>query len=242
MGALSATGRSTNSRLGGRDPSCDRPSPQAGEFRLSRGPSWLTGRSKFLGGGPLGTVGVSGPFRSQFPKSRTFPSPCSYAGRRWTRSLPASETVSNPRGPEEWPIRSETRRCPPISGRGPFRVQSPNSRASGRSFSIRAVSALLMTHRRYKILTWFRYAHSNIPALKLGVIEFQRFFESLQRCKFGISKTFWFSLQFVFHNPYIRNGTALKKVLDITFGSIKRHITKMYRKRWLCGEWELLAS
>jgi len=69
------TGRSTNSRLGGREPASDLPSPQDGEFRLSgRGPSPLTGRSKLLAVGPVGSVGVSGPFRSQFPKSRTFPS------------------------------------------------------------------------------------------------------------------------------------------------------------------------
>ena len=146
MGTLSMTGRSTKSRLGGRDPlSCDRPSPHAGEFllKLGGGPSRLTGRSKLRAGGPVGTVGVSGPLRSQLPKSRIFPSLGSYP-RRPPRSLPASETASKPPPvgphlgspepkPPPIPPRSEKLRLPCCcggSGYGPFLDQSLKSLVS----------------------------------------------------------------------------------------------------------------
>lgn len=54
VGALSTAGLSTNSRRGGREPSCERPSPHAGEFRLRFGPSRLTGRVASDRGGPEG--------------------------------------------------------------------------------------------------------------------------------------------------------------------------------------------
>ena len=131
------TGLSLNSRLGGLEPASEpagRPSPHDGEFRRP-GPSRLTGRSKLRAADPAGSAGASGPLRSQLPKSRTLPSPKSFGGRRFPRSLPASEALSNPPRPAPKPPLSDVLRGPPISGNGPFRSQLPKSRASGLSFS-----------------------------------------------------------------------------------------------------------
>ena len=147
VSALSTIGLSANSRRGGREPSCEPPSPHAGEFRLKLGPSRLIGRLISDRGGPegVGAVGCRGPLRSQLAKSLTFPSPCS-KGRRPPRSLPASEMLSKlrelskVRGAPK-PPRSDTRRWFGRSGSGPLRVQSLISRPSGRSFSIQMMSS-----------------------------------------------------------------------------------------------------
>jgi hypothetical protein len=118
-------GFSVASLLGGLEPSCDLPSPQAGEFLRSLGPSWLGGRSKLRPLGVLGgKVGVRGPLRSQLEKSRCLPSPCSKGGRREGRS-----PESAPKSPPllKFPLSG---RLLAASGRGPLRVQSIASRVS----------------------------------------------------------------------------------------------------------------
>jgi hypothetical protein len=143
VGCLSTAGRSGrpsagwNSRRGPRLSS--RPSPQAGDCLA---PPWKLGclPSLAMAFGAGAAEGDSGPLRSQLPKSRTFPSSAKGGGplRLPPRSLPASEPAAPkppPRSRSPNPPRSDVRRWPGRSGRGPFRVQSVISLASGRSLA-----------------------------------------------------------------------------------------------------------
>lgn len=123
------SGRSWNSRRGGREPSWERPSPQAGEFLRKLEPSLLRGRPPSRPA--TAATGERGPLRSQLPKSRALPSPSNW--RLLPRALPVSETLSGKsrlKPPRSLPRRGR-------SGRGPLRDQSLKSREEAESLAIR---------------------------------------------------------------------------------------------------------
>lgn len=218
VGWRSGAGRSWNSRRGPRCPSSFRPSPQAGDcLRSPRGPSWLRTRPSLAGPGPVDGTGESGPFRSQFPKSRTFPSLSKFRLRS-PRSLPASDAASNWR----YPPLSEPR-LPGRSGSGPFRVQSVSSRASGRSFANYMVQEVLR-FSWYAPLTRLSNINSDVSSLELGSTKLKCLFQAVERGKFDIAKPLGLALQLVLDYAYICDGTAIEKPMDITLCCVERKI------------------
>lgn len=144
VGTRSGAGLGSNSLRGGREPASDRPSPHDGLDRRSRGgPGSRTLPPSCIGAAAPGT-GERGPFRSQFEKSRTLPSPSLKKARFGPpRSLPASDWLSRLRLKplEGWRVFCGR------SGRGPLRDQSEKSRVdSGRSLAKRICKHRHLSH------------------------------------------------------------------------------------------------
>jgi len=91
-------------------------------------------------------------------------------------------------------------------------------------------------------LTRISDADSDVTSLKLGAVESQSLFQSVESCKFCITKTLWLHLHFVLDNSDICTLAASKEVRYISNGSIKREVAEMNGKGGFVGQWKFLAN
>lgn len=243
VGCLSTGGLSWNSRRGPREPSAPWPSPQAGDcLRPSRGaPSKPRMRPPSLGAGA--GAGDRGPRRSQLPKSRGLPSPSNGGGRRRSlRSPPASDPASKPRSrPAPKPPRPALLRWPGRSGRGPLRVQSEMSRASGRSFAV-VLSVLCTDGGEAGWHTRLGDADADIPALERCAREVKSLLQSIYTAKLDVSKTLGLAVQLVLDNANVGDFAPGEEIGYVTLGGVKRQVAQVRRVWGLRGQRKGLAS
>ena len=91
-------------------------------------------------------------------------------------------------------------------------------------------------------LTRISNANSDITSLKLSTIQSQCLLQSIESCKFCITKALGLHLHFILDNSNICTFASGKEVRNISDGCIKREVAKMDSKRRLIGKGKFLTN